>query len=140
MRVGRWIAAGAGALAEIFRGTVDAEQLKLAGMKLNLKRVAPLQAGKLLGGLYGVMGLIFVPIMILFMGVGAFASAASGENAPPMPFFFGMGIGFMIVMPVFYAAMGFVTGVLGALAYNLLAKWLGGFELEFEEPGVPPRV
>ena len=45
-------------------------------MKLKLKRVEPLQAGKLLAGLYGAMG--------------------------------------------------------------LLAKWLGGFELEFEEQGVPP--
>lgn len=109
-------------------------------MKLNLKRIAPLQAGKIVGGLYGMMGLLFVPFMILFMSIGAFASAAGGANTPPMPLFFGMGIGFMVFLPVLYALMGFVAGVLGSLAFNLLAKWLGGLELEFEETGAPPRV
>lgn len=109
-------------------------------MKLNLKRIGPLQAGKILGALYGVMGLLFIPFMVFFMSIGAMASANAGSEAPPLPFVFGMGVGFMILAPVFYAVMGFVTGVLGALAYNVLAKWLGGFELEFEEQGVPPRV
>jgi hypothetical protein len=35
-------------------------------------------------------------------------------------------------MPVFYGAMGFVFGAIGALLYNLLAKWVGGFEFELE--------
>lgn len=109
-------------------------------MKLKLKRVEPLQAGKLLAGLYGAMGLIFIPFMVLFMSLGAFASASAGQEAPPMPFFFGIGVGFMVLMPLFYAGMGFITGTLGALVYNLLAKWLGGFEVEFEEQGVPPRA
>jgi hypothetical protein len=28
--------------------------------------------------------------------------------------------------------MGFVMGAIGALLYNLFAKWVGGFELEME--------
>ena len=51
---------------------------------------------------------------------------------------FGMGIGFMIFLSVLYAVMGFVVGVIGAWVYNLLAKWIGGFELEFEPPAPPP--
>lgn len=109
-------------------------------MKLKLKRVAPLQAGKLFAALYGAMSLIVVPFMLLFMSVGAIASAQAGGNAPPVPLFFGMGLAAVVVLPLFYAAMGFITGVLGSLAYNLIAKWLGGFELEFEEQGVPPQV
>jgi hypothetical protein len=43
--------------------------------------------------------------------------------------------------------MGFVMGAIGALLYNLFAKWVGGFELELESrptglvapyPIVPP--
>jgi hypothetical protein len=28
--------------------------------------------------------------------------------------------------------MGFVSGAIGALLYNLFARWVGGFELEME--------
>jgi hypothetical protein len=35
-------------------------------------------------------------------------------------------------MPLLYGAMGFVSGAIGALLYNALAKWVGGFELELE--------
>jgi hypothetical protein len=54
-----------------------------------------------------------------------------------------MGIGFMMVLPFLYAAIGFVTGCLGAWFYNLLTKWIGGLEFEFEErmpPAAPPPL
>ena len=35
-------------------------------------------------------------------------------------------------MPLIYGAMGFVGGAIGALIYNLFAKWVGGIELEME--------
>ena len=35
-------------------------------------------------------------------------------------------------MPVLYGALGFIGGAIGALLYNLFAKWVGGFELEME--------
>lgn len=46
-----------------------------------------------------------------------------------------------LALPVFYACMGFsaaastfyaVIGVLSAAIYNLIAKWLGGIEVEVE--------
>jgi hypothetical protein len=42
------------------------------------------------------------------------------------------GTGFALLMPIFYAVMGFVFGVVGAFIYNVLAKWVGGIELEVE--------
>jgi H+/Cl- antiporter ClcA len=35
-------------------------------------------------------------------------------------------------MPVFYGVIGFIAGLIGALLYNLFARWVGGFELELE--------
>jgi hypothetical protein len=108
-------------------------------MNLKLKRIAPFQAGKLLAAFYGLFSLLFVPFMMVFMAVGSFAAKAQGANAaPPMPLMFGMGIGFMILLPVVYAAMGFVFGVLSAAIYNLLARWIGGLEIEFESTTPPP--
>ena len=109
-------------------------------MNLKLKRIAPLQAGKMLAALYGLLSLVVIPFMLLFIGVSSLvARSQGGAGAPALPLIFGMGLGFMIFMPILYALMGFLFGVIGAFVYNLLAKWIGGFELEFEAT-TPPAV
>lgn len=115
-------------------------------MKLKLKRIAPLSAGKILAVFYGAMALLFIPLFLLISALATFAGGKAGMN--PMPLMFGFGI--LIAAPFFYAAMGFVSGVIGAWIYNLIAGWIGGFELEFEPentreawpnlPPVPPAV
>jgi hypothetical protein len=52
----------------------------------------------------------------------------------------GLGAGLMVVlMPLMYAVMGFIFGVIGAAVYNLLAGWMGGFEFDFEAK-TPPAL
>jgi len=108
-------------------------------MKLKLKKIAPLQTGKMLAAFYGLLSLIFMPFVLVFMALGSFAARSHGsEGVPPLPVMFGMGIGFLIFLPVLYAFLGFIFGVFGAFIYNLLAKWIGGFEMEFEQESAPP--
>lgn len=89
----------------------------------NLTRIAPLQAGIVLGVLYGLLTLILaVPFFLIVAIVG-------GEsNFPFGPFFF--------LIPIGYAIVGFLTGVLVAALYNLVAGWTGGIELELNH--IPP--
>ena len=91
-----------------------------------LKRVAPLSAGKVLALLYGAMGLIAVPFFLL--------AAAMTANLPPAQrgIFAIVGTGVAIAAPLLYAVMGFLTGVIGATLYNVVAKWVGGIEVEVE--------
>lgn len=91
-----------------------------------IKSIAPLQLGKMLAILYGVMGLLFVPIFLLASLVGTQMPAQ--QRVGMMAF----GAGFALAMPFLYAGMGFVCGALGALIYNLVAKWIGGIEVEVE--------
>jgi len=99
-------------------------------MKQRIKRIAPVQLGKMLAVIYALLSLIFVPFILMF---GAIASTMhKTPGAPPFPAMLGLGMGFMIFMPVIYAIMGFIGGALGALIYNLVAKWLGGIEVEME--------
>jgi len=94
-----------------------------------IKRIAPLQLGKMLAILYGIMGLIFIPFFLLM------SLASSQIPAQQRPALMAFGAGFVIFMPVMYAVMGFITGVIGAGAYNLVAKWIGGIEVDVEMTG-----
>ncbi|MEO7931696.1 MAG: hypothetical protein ABIT76_00910 [Chthoniobacterales bacterium] len=101
-------------------------------IKKRLVRIAPMQLGKMLGALYGAMGLIFVPIFGVIALAGAFIPKQPNMPATPGAMFAGLGVGLMIFMPVFYGLMGFIVGLIGATIYNLFAKWIGGIEVEVE--------
>jgi hypothetical protein len=94
--------------------------------KRRIKRFAPLQFGKMLAVLYGILGLLVLPIFLI---MSLLASHIPAEQRAGMMAF---GIGFAFCLPVIYAVMGFIFGVLGALIYNVVAGWIGGIEVEVE--------
>ncbi|HTA49931.1 MAG TPA: hypothetical protein VK930_10795 [Verrucomicrobiae bacterium] len=96
-----------------------------------IKSVGVLSVAKILGLIYGCMGLIVAPFFLL---MGLMGSALGQQQNSPFAGAFGVGfgIGLAVLAPVLYGAMGFVMGAIGALLYNLFAKWVGGFELEME--------
>lgn len=91
-----------------------------------IKRIGAMQLGKLSAVLYGLMGLLFIPIFALSM-----LTAGSSQSEQAIPFA-AIGIVGIFLFPILYAVMGFVIGVIGALLYNLAAKWVGGIEVEVE--------
>ena len=94
---------------------------------MRLKRIEPLSLGKLFGILYALMALIIGAFITVFSLVGIAVNSQAG--------LFGLifGIGAIILLPIFYGIAGFLIGLIGALLYNLVAKWTGGIELEFEK-------
>ena len=101
-------------------------------MTRRLKRIGPMQAGKVLGILYGVIGLIFVPFFVVAAVLGAFAEQGQADAAAGVAVAGGM-ILMAVLFPIMYAVFGFVGGVIMAAVYNLIARWVGGLELEFED-------
>ena len=97
-------------------------------MTKRLQRVAPLQLGVVLAVLYGAISLIFVPFIALFSMFGAQTQNNSG--------FLAGGLLFTILIPILYAAGGFIGGLVAGAVYNLVAKWTGGIEFTLVEvPG-----
>ena len=90
-----------------------------------IKHVAPLQTGIVLAALYGIMSLIIVPFLLL---ASVFARGGSKSFS----------IIFIIFLPVLYAIVGFVGGVIAAAIYNLIAGWTGGIEMTLED--VPQKL
>jgi hypothetical protein len=99
--------------------------------RTRLKTIAPLQLGKMLAVIYGLLALVIAPFFVLFSVIGAAAGARGAGGAAAS---LGFGIGMAIAMPVLYAFFGFIGGVLGGFVYNLVAKWIGGIEVEFDTP------
>ena len=109
-------------------------------MTRRLTRIAPLQTGKIAGILYGLLSLLFIPFFLIAAMAGLFfentntSSGATGLMAGGM-------VLMALVLPVMYAAMGFIGGVICAAVYNLIARWVGGIEFEVEDvPAASPHA
>ena len=95
-------------------------------MTKRLKRIAPLQLGKMSAVIYALGSLIVVPFILLFT-----ALASVIQPAPiAVPGIAALGLGAIIIFPIIYGILGFIVGAFGALIYNLVAKWIGGIEVE----------
>ena len=88
-------------------------------MKKQLIRISILQSSKIMTALYVLMGLIYTPIGIGMMIFG-------NPTIKKIGFFYTLG-------PIFMGIFGFVFFVIFAAIYNLLAKLLGGFEVETKD-------
>ena len=89
-----------------------------------INRVGPLSCAKITGTLYAVLGLIIGACFSLFALAG-FASDRTGAMFGAL-----MGVGAMIVLPIFYGVMGFITTLIGAWLYNVAAGIVGGVEID----------
>jgi len=73
--------------------------------------------------------IIAVPLFLIFSLFGAIGATRGGGQALPAIF---SGV-FVIFLPIIYAILGFIVGVITAFIYNLVAKWTGGVEFTTEE-------
>lgn len=91
-------------------------------------RFEPLSVMKIVGMCYGMMGLV----------LGAIVSLVFLLSAPlipeGMPIFFRLlfGVFSVFVLPIFYGAIGALMAGLGAAIYNVVAKWIGGIQVEVQ--------
>jgi len=79
---------------------------------------------------YAALGLLEGAIFAAVFSFMPFAGPHTGS----MPRFVGplFGVGALIGFPVLFALMGAIFGGLGAVIYNLTARFVGGIEVEVE--------
>jgi len=97
-----------------------------------LRKIGVFSLGKVLGVLYAMFGLIAGVIISLFALVGGAAGAASSGEAGQVLVGLLLGVGAVIILPIFYGAIGFVGGIIAAALYNFTAGLVGGVELQLE--------
>jgi hypothetical protein len=95
-----------------------------------VRRIGVVSVAKLSAALYGAIGLI-VGFFISLISLFGMAAALGGDHATgAMGALFG--VGSIILLPLFYGVFGFVVGAISALIYNIVARFVGGIEIEVE--------
>lgn len=83
-----------------------------------------MSAAKIGAFVYGAFGILAGFFMLMAtMGAGAVSRQSFG------PLAFG-GVFGALFIPVLYALLGFIGGVISAAVYNFAAKYVGGIKLE----------
>jgi hypothetical protein len=97
-----------------------------------IRRVSPLSLARVQGLIMAGVGLLFG---VVFAGfgtlIGTVAKSQGDGGLGVLAGFFGLGM--VLVLPVFYGAIGFVGGFIAGWLYNLAAKYVGGIQVEMEE-------
>ena len=97
---------------------------------MELKRVGPLSCAKVAGVLYACLGLIIGFFFSLAAVLGAALGAATGDEPGTALFGLLFGVGAIVILPVFYGLLGFLTAWVGAALYNLVVRFTGGIEVD----------
>ncbi len=109
-------------------------------MTKRISHIAPVQFGTVLAATYALLSLIFVPFFLLFALVLPHFAPPNASMTQPQGFPGGFAV-MAIVLPIMYAVLGFIFGVIGALIYNLVAHWTGGIEFTLSDvvPALPSQ-
>lgn len=91
-------------------------------MEHELKRIAVLRAGIVLAALCAIPALLILVPMGIFLLAGT--SSGGKDIAAVLPMLP------MMLMVLFFPALGFGGGVVMAVLYNLSADWVGGFRFK----------
>jgi hypothetical protein len=94
-----------------------------------VRRVGPLSFAKLMAALYGLMGLLFGAIVSLISIAGGALIPKDDTGGMTGALF---GAAAIVVLPIFYGALGFVFSLIGAALYNAVASVVGGIEIEVQ--------
>ena len=104
---------------------------------VRISKIGIRQTAKFVAIFYLVVSFVFVlPIALLTITIGSFADDS-------MAVFGGIfGGSFLLLVPLIYAIIGFIMVVLISSIYNLIAKRIGGIEIEIDKitPEDRPKV
>src|SRR2546429_2794589 len=75
-----------------------------------------------------LIGIIMACVSLVAGSLTGMGGSGMGMSARALGF--GMGVGAVIVAPIVYGIIGGVGAGLGAVVYNLAARWVGGLEVD----------
>lgn len=111
-------------------GRIELDNTSGAGRRLHMNqqvaRLSPHQNGKVVAVLMAVTSLIFIIPFFVFFGL-----VGPAGSRPPLLM--------MLLMPILYLVIGYVSVAIGCALYNFLYRYIGGFEYEATTASGDPR-
>jgi hypothetical protein len=94
-----------------------------------IKKLDILSVAKIEGAMGAVIGFI---VGLIWAAIGMAIFSFAGMAGATMPRGFGMffGVIAIVVVPIVWAILGFIGGIIVAFIYNVLAGWIGGVKIE----------
>jgi hypothetical protein len=92
-----------------------------------INKVGVFSFGKILAAIYGIIGLIVGAFMSLLTLATGIRMGGAGFDVGLMS-----GFGAMITIPIIYAMIGYVGGVILAVVFNGVTGLVGGLEIDIE--------
>lgn len=90
-----------------------------------LHTVTGVLIGLILGIVYSFGGLL--------IDTGVTIGWITSHETPRLSYGTVVAFGALLGMPAIFAGLGFVVGLIGAIVYNLFARWFGGIEIDFKK-------
>jgi hypothetical protein len=91
-----------------------------------VRRFDPQSVMKILAIIYGLLGGVEGVVISLAALLGL--AARSGSNRFAL-----FGVFAIVLVPILFAVIGAISGGLGAVIYNVAAKWVGGIHVEVSD-------
>jgi hypothetical protein len=95
-----------------------------------IKRFEPMSVMRIAAITYAAVGLLEGAMFSLIFSIIPFS--AQNEQHFPRFFAFFFGAFSIIIFPILFAVIGAIGGGLGAVIYNISARFVGGIEVEVE--------
>lgn len=103
-----------------------------------LKKIAVFSFAKFQAVLFALVGMV-CGILYFFGGLIMDALVTMGMLSSESMTTSGLSLGTLLAfgaligIPIMFGIAGFLTGILEAVLYNLIAKWFGGLKIDFGE-------
>ncbi|MBN2346188.1 MAG: hypothetical protein JXO51_07330 [Candidatus Aminicenantes bacterium] len=98
-----------------------------------LKRIDVISFAKFQTVLMAIIG-VLAGVMFAFFGFifQAFAGRLTQGDIPWAGFGAGMGLAALVILPLVYAVIGFISGIIGGALFNLVSAISGGIKVDLE--------
>jgi hypothetical protein len=93
-----------------------------------ITRIAPLSCARIAGTLYAIVGFVAGAFFSLISLAGGFAAQNSLAGSRGLGAL--IGTASIILFPICYGLIGFLTSLIGAWLYNVLAGMVGGIQMD----------
>src|SRR5687768_13980548 len=93
-----------------------------------VRKIGVLSAAKMYGAIAAAFGVLIGCVFAVAGMIGAGFAPEEGSALIGAMF----GVGAIVLLPLIYGVMGFISGALAAALYNVFASMVGGVSLELE--------